>query len=691
MSLRSRSIGILLAFPVLLCPGAVLADQQEFELRTEQQLRPHDFDVKHYRIVLSLDETDQSFDGETSITFSSTIDSLDELTLDAETFDVCQVAGNRGAVLGFSQNNGRLLITLDRALAMGETTTLTITYSASNVDVDSAQFGLDGDYPLGFTFGPKTSSNPQMIYSLNWPEGARHWFPSFDHPSDWATHETIVTVRNAYRVVANGSLVSDALGPQPGQRTVHWRQDKPQPTYLYVMVAGPHSVLEDSYGDLPLHYWVYPGDEADARTSFRQTPQMIGFFEDLYGTRFPWDKYDQIIIPRFGGGAESTSATVLGSGLVKNESELKDHASNPVISHEVAHQWWGDMIGYRDWTHAWLSESFATHGDYLFTRYDLGPDEGAYYLNGYKLGYLHQARNRFMRPVVTNKWNKPRDMFDAHTYDKGGVILNMFRDLVGEDTFGEILQDFLKTHGYSNVISSDFFDTVKRVTQEDYSWFFEQWLLRPGHPVLEVSKTWDDDAKMLSLTIKQTQDTSGDIPLYRLPVRIGITTSLGRKTERIWLDQKQQSYTFVVVEEPLLVHFDEGDILLKEWTFDKATRELLYQLSQDQVMGRLWAVDELAKRLGERNVRSALKEAAFGDDFWAVRERALQVLGPVQDDAFISRLTSLASDDPHSHVRAAALKVLGQFEDNSLAGFLRERSQIDESGLVRDAAIAAID
>jgi aminopeptidase N len=166
---------------------------------------------------------------------------------------------------------------------------------------------------------------------------------------------------------------------------------------------------------------------------------------------------------------------------------------------------------------------------------------------------------------------------------------------------------------------------------------------------------------------------------------------LGRKTERIWLDQKQQSYTFVVVEEPLLVHFDEGDILLKEWTFDKATRELLYQLSQDQVMGRLWAVDELAKRLGERNVRSALKEAAFGDDFWAVRERALQVLGPVQDDAFISRLTSLASDDPHSHVRAAALKVLGQFEDNSLAGFLRERSQIDESGLVRDAAIAAID
>jgi aminopeptidase N len=435
---------------------------------------------------------------------------------------------------------------------------------------------------------------------------------------------------------------------------------------------------------------VYPGDETDARTSFRQTPQMIGFFEDLYGTRFPWDKYDQIIIPRFGGGAESTSATVLGAVLVRNESELKDHSSNPVISHEIAHQWWGDMIGYRDWTHAWLAESFATHGDYLFTTFDLGPDEGAYYLDDYKLGYLRQARDRFMRPVVTNKWNKPSDMFDAHTYDKGGVILNMFRDLVGEETFGEILQDFLKTHAYSAVISNDFFDTVKRVTEEDYGWFFDQWLLRPGHPVLEVSKTWDGNAKILSLTIKQTQDTSGDIPLYRLPVRIGITTGTEQNTQGIWLNQKQQTYTFDVAEEPLMVRFDVGDILLKEWTFEKPTKELLYQLSHDQVMGRLWAVGELATRKGDGNVQSALKDATFGDDFWAVRERALRILGPIQSDEFIRRLTSLASEDPHSHVRAAALNVLGQYDDNSLAVFFRERSQIDASGLAREAAIAAL-
>ena len=299
---RILGASLVLITPFLLTDA--IADQQEFESRPEQQLRPHNYDVQHYRIKLSLDEPTKSFDGETAITFSSTTSNLDVLTLDAETFTVHSVT-SEGVPLTFSHLDGSLEIALGRSMAMGEEATLVIGYSVTNINVDSDKFGMGENYDLGFNFNSGSETNPAIIFSLNFPEGARHWFPSFDHPSDWATHETIINVRSDYQVVANGALVSDVVDAEKGRRPVHWRQAKPQPTYLYVMVAGNHSVLEDSYGDLPLHYWVYPGDEADARLSFAPTPRMVGFFEDVYGTEFPWVKYDQIVIPGIGGGAEA--------------------------------------------------------------------------------------------------------------------------------------------------------------------------------------------------------------------------------------------------------------------------------------------------------------------------------------------------------------------------------------------------
>ena len=685
-NVRFVSVSLTLITPFFL--GLAIADQEEFQSRREQQLRAHDFDVQHYRIELSLDEPTKSFDAETAITFSSTIDSLSSLTLDAETFTVHSV-NHEGKPLAFTQMDGRLEISLDRALAMGNDATLVIGYSVTNIEVDSEKYGIGANYDLGFNFKPESSTNPQIIFTLNFPEGARHWFPSFDHPSDWATHETIVNVKKDYSVVANGALISDTVDPETGRRTVHWSQTKPQPTYLYVMVAGNHSVLDDKHGDLPLHYRVYPGDEANARLSFSSTPGMIAFFEDLYGVDFPWVKYDQIVIPGIGGGAESTSATVLGERTVKSAAELQDSTPNALIAHELAHQWWGDMIGYRDWDHIWISESFATHAEYLWAIHDLGADEAALTLFQHKTDYIREARTKFIRPVVTNKWNYPNEMFDRHTYEKGGVILNMFRELVGKDIFGEILRTFLETHAYSNVTTSDFFDTVQLVTEEDYSWFFDQWLLRPGHPVLDVSHGWDDEEKVLSVTIRQTQDRKLGTPIYRLPIKLGITTKTAETIEHIWLDKEQQTFTFNVAEKPLLVHFDAGDILLKEWTFNKSTEELLYQLGHDQAMGRLWAVGELQERIDNPAVQSALVETSGSDAFWAVRERTVQAIGAMQNDAISRALKARARDDSHSHVRAAALETLGAYDDKSLAAFFLERHEDEESPLVKAAASAA--
>ena len=629
----------------------VFADQEAFDLRSEQQLRPRAFDVNHYRIALTLDAETQSFDGETAITFSSLADGLETLTLDAVTFKVGSVIDDHGKTLKFTQDEGVLAIFLHRTLKRNEAATLAISYSATNIGTDKV---------VGLDFRGKSETNPQLVNSINWPNGARYWFPSFDHPSDWATHETIVTVKDAYRVVANGALVSDVVDPETGLRTVHWSQSRPQPTYLYAFAAGPYSVLEDEYGDLPLHYWVFPGDEAVGKDAFARTPEIIAYYEDLYGIRFPWVKYDQIIVPGVGGGAESTSATLLGQRVIQYERDGDKGASDWLLAHEIAHQWWGDMIGYRDWTHAWMAESFATHGEYLFILDD-DADEGALYILDYKNSYLKEAHEKFIRPIVTNKWDKPNDMFDRHGYEKGGVVLNMFRDLVGTDTFDKILNSFLATHAYSNVTTDDFFETVREVTGEDYSWFFEQWVLSPGHPVLDISYDWSAESGKLGLTINQTQDTSAGVPVFRLPVKVGVTTSAGKKVESIWLSKQSQTFEFDVAEQPLMVRFDEGDILLKEWTLDKPVSELLYQLVHDGVTGRIWAAGALQEHMNDVHVQAALTSVAIHDESWAVRQKAIRVLGVVQNEAVEELLKARVMQDGDRRVRAAATEMLGEF------------------------------
>ena len=682
-TLKSRLIHVFLALAVIIGADIVIADQQTFDSRSEQQLRPHNFDVKHYRIALSLEEETQSFDGETIISFVSLVNGFSTLTLDAETFKVSSVKDGKGKDLKFTQDEEALVISLDQPLKRNEQAILTVSYGATNIGTDKI---------VGLDFRGKTETNPQLVNSLNWPNGARYWFPSFDHPGDWATHETIITVKEAYRVVANGSLVSDSVDPDSGLRTVHWRQTRPQPTYLYSFAVGPYSVIEDKHGDLPLHYWVYPGDEAVAKVAFVRTPEIIAFYEDLYDTKFPWVKYDQIIVPGIGGGAESTSATLLGRRVIQYEREGDTGASDWLLAHEIAHQWWGDLIGYRDWTHVWLAESFATDGEYLFILDDLGADEGALYLLEYKNSYLKQARDDFIRPVVTNKWDKPNDMFDRHTYEKGGIVLNMLRDLVGEDVFTEVLRTFLAKHGYSNATSTDFIENVRHVTGEDYGWFFDQWILSPGHPVLDLSYTWDERHETLAMMVKQTQDTSMGVPVFRLPIKVGITTSAGKKVESVWLTEKLQTFKFNVAERPLMVHFDEGDILLKEWTLKKPVPELLYQLDHDGVIGRIWAAGALQAHLDDVLVQSALTTAAIHDEFWAVRQKALQILGTVQDEATVNLLKARVMQDGDRRVRVAALSALDNFLDPELRPFFLEAAEIPSPrNAVRKAAQAALD
>jgi aminopeptidase N len=688
-SLRRAAVLPALLVSVLSSPAPALAQELDVVSRPLREERSREVDVEHYRIELSLREEDRSFRGRTTITFSSLRDRLRRVRFDAETFVVRAVTSDEGAPLTYTQGDGALEIELPRSLSYGEKTSVTVAYDATNVDVDPEKYGMSKGYDLGLDFKGETADHPALINTLSFPEGARHWFPCYDHPNDRATQETIVTVRDDYRVLSNGRLVETRVGPEAGTRTWVWSQDLPHPTYLFVLVAGPYVVLNGSKGDLPIDYWVYAKDERDALRSFGKTPEILDFFAEEFGYPFPWAKYDQITIPGIGGGAESTTATVIAESTIHDEAAEQDFPSDDLVAHEAAHQWWGNLVSYRDWSETWLSESFATYAQYLFTRHDRGDDEAAVDLLDKKNAYLREARERYQRPIVSHHWRYPNDNFDRHTYQKGAVVLSMLRWIVGDEPFRRTMSRFLEANAYQPVDTHDLMKAIKESTGRDLDWFFDQWVFRPGHPRFEVSCEYDRPAKKLRLRVRQTQDTSGDVPVFRTPVDVAVVTPSGKSVEPLSIEEKDESYALDVSEPPLLVRFDEGNHLLKEWTFEKSLDELLYQLGHDDVLGRMWAASELHRFTGDARARDALAEAARSDSFWAVRESALDALGgggvPIALDFL--RVRSL---DPSSRVRAAALRWLGAAGGPERVPFLKERFRLDTSYLARSAALRSM-
>ncbi|MCU0246696.1 MAG: hypothetical protein MUC42_08980 [Bryobacter sp.] len=628
------------------------------------------YDVERYRIELRFDEGTHSFFGETRITLASLRDNFSTCELDAETFRVTSVKDERGR-LRFEQPSGKLAVHLRRPLRQGEKTVLTVAYRADKVRVDPTKFGMPPGYDLGLSFKDASPTHPRLINTLSFPEGARHWFPANDHPADKAASEIIATVRKGDHAVANGRLAS-VTETKAGTR-FRWVQDKPHSTYLLVLVAGPYVKVEDAHGALPVNYWVYPKDAADARRTFGQTTAALRFFENEYGVPFPWDKYDQITIPRFGGGAESTSATVIGDGQIHDERAEQDFPAHWLVAHEAAHQWWGNLVTMSDWSETWINESFATYGEYLYSRHSLGEDEGALNLMRKREAYFAEARTKYQRPIVWEDWKTPNQNFDRHTYEKGAAVLHMLRWVLGDEPFRKSVSRFLAKHAYATADARDFLAVLRDTTGQSLEPFFEQWIYRAGHPVFDVRWEWIADRNLVRLTVEQKQS-----PRFDTPVDIGITTSTGKRVHRMRIAaQPMQTFEIPCDSRPLLVRFDEGDHLLMELRFEKTTAELVFQLRNDDAMGRLWA----ARQLKSRESEAALRQSAREDRFWAVRRAALEsCAGDLE--FFRERAGDLKSD-----VRAAALRRLADFKP---CAFLADRFRNEDSYLAQAEALRGL-
>jgi aminopeptidase N len=648
----------------------------DWSKKTLQSERSRSYDALHYLVKIKLDLDKKSFEAETTVTVSALKEGLDICVLDAEEFIVTSVLSDYGLPLKFEQSDRELVVHLPRPYKFGESLSFTCFYAGQ-------------DPKIGLRFIEEGADNPQIVFSDSFPENVHHWFPCFDYPNDKVTNEIIATVKLGLKVAANGRLVSVVEDKAAGTVTFHWSQDLPHSTYLIFLAAAPYVVVQDFYKTLPVNYWIYPKDEKKVLPTYGKTPKMIEFFNKTFGYDYPWQKYDQISVPS-GGGAESTSATAMTHRIMVDKKAEPDFSAIGIVSHELAHQWWGDLITLRSWAHTWLNESFGTYSDYLYFRYERGDDEGAVNLLGKLNSYLREAKTRYIRPIVSDRYDKPGDMFDSHTYPKGALVLHMLRSLVGEEPFFQTLSHFLHHYAFDAVDTSDFIRSVKTVTGQNLDWFFDQWLFKPGHPVFDVKSEWDEARKVVRLKVAQVHDFAKGVPVFRVPVAIKIVTSKGKEVKKVWIREREETFEFPAEAKPLLVRFDEDNILLKEITFPKEREELLYQLKADDVIGRMTAAGELVLRFrDDPKTAEGLIASVQGDPFWAVRKSAIEALGQIKSPKVPAALKRAAAD-ANSQVRAAAIAGLGDLKDRALIEFYKDLFKKDGSFRVQAEILRAL-
>lgn len=641
-----------------------------------QAERSRNFDAIHYKVTLDVDINKKMLEGENEITLTPLNDNFDRVIIDAEFLVVSSVINVDGKVLKFEQKDNQIFISLTQSYQHLDTVRFTVKYKLSK------------QVP-GLNFIEATATNPLMVSSDCFPNKARQWIPCYDYPNDKVTTEMVVTVDKKYKVLSNGRLVSIKENDAQETVTYHWNQELPHSTYLINLSIADYAVIKDSLGSLPINYWVYKGLETDAKTTFRKTPSIINFYNKLYNFSYPWAKYDQVITSYMGGGAEAVSATILGEQIVMDTIAEKDYSMEWVIAHEIAHHWWGDLTTFRSWEHTWLNESFATYSDYLYTRFSKGEDAGAFDLLGKKNQYLNEAHNRYIRPIVFNRYNDPNDNFDSHTYPKGACMLHLLRYILGDDAFFRTLSTFLHQNQFKPVDTHDLMKTVKEVSGKNMDWFFEQYIFSPGHPIFEVTKVWNESTKKLTVTILQKQDSIPGVPVYTIPVNVGFGFTDKKIIREVWLKNKIERFDFEFYSEPLLVKFDEGNWLLKEITFKKSIEELLYQAEHDDMIGRLAAVNELKVFSSNKSVHAAWTKLATRDTFWAVRKAAIENISKYAADKSIA-LIKICLKDENSKVRLSAIRLLGDLKDPKMIKLFENVFKSENSYAVQAESLIAI-
>ncbi len=670
---------IRLATLLLLLPLAALAQ----ETLLPNWTRSHDYDVQNYRLNVSFDWQKKMVMGDVTITLKPFLNNFTTVELDAGEMTIRTVTlGGKTLQFKYDEANEKLRVMLDKTYAAGQEISFNVAYSAAP--------------KKGLTFitpSEDDPARPYQIWNAGEAEANHYWFPCYDYPNDFATSEMNVTVDDKFMAISNGALVRVDRDAAKKTATWHWKMEQPHAVYLLSLVIGEYTEIKGTYDGIPVSSYVYKNKAEDGRVSFSKLPEMVKFFSEKTGIRYPYAKYAQVMVRDFPGALENITATTMFDSAVHDKRALLDQSSDGIVSHELAHQWFGDLVTCRDWSEIWLNESFATYFAHLFDEHDQGRDAMLYGILGDQRQYFNAWNAGNRQPIVSNRYDDPDSVFGVYAYPRGGATLHMLRTYLGDEAWWKAINHYLKTNRGKNVETASLKIAIEEATGRNLGWFFDQWVLKMGHPELEVSYTFDEAAKVVKLKVKQTQKAPEKTvypvaDVFRLPVDVAITTAKGERIERVTIDKAEQEFTFTVDSRPLIVNFDRGNTIIKKLKFDKPKEELIYQARNDaDVMGRIQAVGEL-KKIKEDEVARALGDVLAKDAFYGMKVEAAKALADFKSET--SKTALLAGmKDPKSAVRREAIKALGQFRDQNLADlFIDIISKDDSYGAIADAARA---
>jgi aminopeptidase N len=640
-----------------------------------RSVRSRDVDQEHLKLDLKIDLEKEEYTGRAEWILSP-FKAVRSVTLDAGNQKIEKVAIGDGEKpekfrdLKYQTRTDSLEITLDREYAAGEKFTLAIDYKVKEPRKGGHFVAPDETEP----------NRARSFWTQGEPEDARFLLPCIDSPTDRFTSEISVTVPKQYQVISNGEM-RDNKENQDGTRTFHWVQAQTLVSYLLSVVVGEFDALEQKWDGLPVISYVPKGRGGDAERSFKKTPAMVEYFSKIIGVRYAWPKYAQTCMEDFSGGMENTSATTLTMETLHDERAHLDVSSDSLVSHELAHQWFGDLLTCKDWGETWLNESFATYFATLWTEHDLGWDEAVWARHNEEQTYK-TTDGRYRRPIVSYKYDDPWGMFDAHSYPKGGRVLHMLRFVLGDELFWKAINQYVKSHQFSTVEAADLRSSIESATGQGLNWFFDEWLYHGGFPEFDVSWRWDDAAKIAHLTVKQTQKVDTVTPLFEMPVEIEIATRDSTKIRRVNVSKADETFQFALDERPTRICFDPKDWLLKKLTFEKSKEELLDQLQHDQnLICRVQAIESLAAFGGakDEDVTAALTQAMKTDNFWGVRQTAAKTLAKLSGEKVRDALIETAQHDAKAQVRREAIKSLASFSHDSTRTALRSIISQDQS------------
>lgn len=649
--------------------------------------------VLHIDLHLRPDLDRRAIEGVCTTLVTAIDDGVEEIVLDAVDMEITGVRAG-GERLQHDLRPGSLRVRFPKKLASGERFEFAVDYRVVEP--------VRGAY---FTEPDRAEpSKPRQLWTQSQDSDARYWFPCVDYPDNKQTSSATVVVRKGLFALSNGALIERR--DEGSSTTFVYRQDVPHPTYLFTLVVGEFSEIAQSGASVPVYYYVPPGREADGERSFGLTPKMIQVFEKYIGVAYPFARYSQVAVADFiFGGMENTAATTQTDRTLHDARAHIDFSSEPLVSHELAHQWFGDLLTTRDWAHAWLNEGFATYFEAIWYEAQHGWDEYAVHVAAMRREYFAEDDERYRRPIVYNRFLYPVELFDRHLYQKAGAVLHMLRGALGAARFRRSIERYVHDNAQKSVETIDLVRAIEHATGKNMRAFFDQWIVRAGYPELEVAYRFDPERKTAVVDVRQKQKIDESNPSFNFDLAVAfipksaVPSKLaqnagdgelsGERRVRLAIAREHESFAIPIDDEPGMVRIDPGAYVLAKIGY-KLPVEMLGRILEREpdVVARMRAAEALA-RDGSRAARDALTSALAAEPFWAVVVEIARALASTHatwaKDALVG-----AVRHPHPKARRGIAQALGSFRrDEGVASALIGMAN-DESYLVVASSLESL-